>query len=335
MKRNGTITTILLSVLAFAGTLALADAQELDGRAVLKNMLEAEAGTAFIAHEVTTLARGPAVTSEQIVYRAGFKGMRMEYLEPPTLKGEIRADDGRVLAHLIPKEKVLRIRPSRIAALKAWTGHIAHAFERGNLIVNLIGRDKIAGRSAYVLEVKPKLRHKGPTRKLWIDAEKWIKLKTEDIAPGGAVVSMSYYTKIDFVNTIPDEKFRIEPGPGVRVEREPMPLSWIPIEKARQQAGFRILEPEYLPPGFKLAGATVVPFRGGKLVGLRYTDGVSTLSLFQTPGRILSPRFLERLHEGPVQPREGIYSWRQGQINLTIVGRIPTDEIRRVAGSVK
>jgi len=335
MKRTRTITTILFLALALAATFASAEPRQLDGRTVLKNMLEAEGRTAFIAHEVTTLARGPAVTSEQIVYRAGFKGMRIEYLQPPALKGEIRADDGRALLHFIPKEKVLRIRPSRIAAMRGWTHQIGQALKHGNLVVNLVGSDRIAGRTAYVIEVKPHLRRHGPTRKFWVDAQKWIKLKTEDIAHDGTVLSMSYYTKINFVNTVPAEKFRIQPPAGVRVERQPACPKSIPIEKARKQVNFRILEPGYLPPGFKLAGATVVPFRHGKLVALRYTDGVSTISLFQTPGRVLSPKFLRRLHEGPVQPGKGIYSWRHGNINLTIVGRIPTDEMRRVAGSLK
>ena len=314
--------------------LAASQAYAIDGRTVLANMLKAEGRVSYIAHEVTTLAREPAVTSEQTVYRAGFKGMRTEYTQPDILKGEIRADDGRVLAHLIPRARVLETRPSRIAEMREWAEHSEGALQRGDIEIELVGKDKIAGRNAYVLELKPKHHHHGK-RKFWVDTEKWVKLRTEDITPEGTVASMSYYTKIEFVKTIPDEKFRIEAPEGYRVERESGPPHTMPLEQAKQAAGFRVLEPSYLPPGFKVAGAAVMPFRGGKIVSIRYTDGVNTLSLFQARGDMLNPRFLRRLHEGPVQPGRGVYSWRKGDLNLTIISRISMDDIRRVAASVK
>ena len=314
--------------------LAATQAHAIDGRTVLVNMLKAESRAAYIAHEVTTLAREPAVTSEQTVYRAGFKGMRIEYSDPPMLKGEIRADDGKVLAHLIPNERVVTMKPSRIAGMKEWAEHSLEALQEGELQVQLVGNDKIAGRNAYVLELNPRHHHHGK-RKFWVDTEKWVKLRTEDITPDGTVASMSYYTKIEFVKTIPNDKFRIEPPEGYRIRREEGPPEIMPLKKARQLAGFRILEPAYLPTGFKAAGAAVIPFRGGKIVSIRYTDGVNTLSLFQTQGDKLDPRFLKRLHEGPVQPGRGVYSWRKGDLNLTIISRISMDEIRQVAGSVK
>ncbi|HUV03664.1 MAG TPA: MucB/RseB C-terminal domain-containing protein [Armatimonadota bacterium] len=332
MGRVASRAIVVLFLLALVA--GFASAEPIDGPTVLKKMLEAEGSAAFTAYQVTTLARGPSLTSEQIVYRAGFSGMRTEYMEPPRLKGEISADDGRVAAHLIPRAKVLRIGPSRLAALKMRTEQAALAFRRGNMKVELVGSDKIAGRNAYVIQVKPRLRAKGPTRKFWVDSEKWIKLKTEDIAPDGATASMSYYTRIDFVNTIPHEKFRLEPPPGFRVERQ-APADLVPIDKAQESAGFRVLAPTYLPPGFKLVGAAVQSFRRGRLVVIRYTDGVSSFSLFETPERVLKPRFLARLHEGPVRPRKGIYSWQVGNLNLTIVGQLPIDQIRKVASSVK
>lgn len=329
------ITTIGISALLLAlvsGNVTWA--AQPDARTILKRMLEAEGRVIFTAHQVTTLSKEPAVTSEQTVYRNGFKGLRMEYTYPPSLNGEVMADDGRVLAHLVPKEKVLRMRPSRLANLRMRAEQLVQGFGRGLLKVELVGKDKIAGRTAYVVEVGPKLRRQGQTRKFWIDTEKWIKLKTEDISPDGAVASTSYYTKISFVDSIPADKFRLESPPGVRVEHEKLPDSMITIDKARQKAGFRILEPSRLPPGFKAMGATVIPFRGGKLVALRYTDGVTSFSIFQAPGNALDPRFVRRLHEGPIR-RAGMYSWRVGNMNLTAVGQLPQDQMRMIASSVK
>jgi outer membrane lipoprotein-sorting protein len=331
MMRTIEITACFLLIFA-----AVSSAHaEIDGQTALRNMLEAESKVSFIAHEVTTLARGPAVTSEQIVYRAGMKGMRMEYLSPPQLKGEIRADDGKTLAHYIPQKKVLHIRPSRIASRRNWAEHGHRFFRPDHLDVQLVGRDKIAGRSAYVVEVRPRADGKEPRRKFWIDTRKWIKLRTEEIAPDGTVLSMTYFTKIDFVDSIPDSKFHIEPPPGVSVEKEREHPHEMSMEEARRHVDFTILEPSYVPPGFKFTGAGILPFREGKLIVLRYTDGVSTISMFQTPGERLNPKFLEHLREGPSRSDAGVYTWRVRDMNLTIVGRISQDEIRRMAASVK
>lgn len=333
-RRVRHITYTALCVWAILMLVAASSGADIDGATVLEKMLEAEGNVVFTAHQVTTLAKGPPLTSEQIVYRAGFKGMRTEYIAPPLLRGEIMADDGHVLAHFMPRAKVVKLRPSRLAALRQRTAQAAEAFKRGYLKVELVGRDRIAGRTAYVIEVKPARGGGGPARKFWVDADKWAKLKTEDIAPGGTVLSTSYYTRISFVNAIPDEKFRFQPPSGVRTEHMHRRQKLIPIQKARELVRFQILEPDYVPPGFRLAGAAVIPFRGSHLVGLRYTDGVSSFSLFETPERILSRKFLERLHKGPVRPGKGVYSWRRGRLNLTIVGHIPSDQIRKIASSV-
>jgi len=328
------ITKVLIIACLICGSNALSLADGVDGRTVLKNMLEAEGKAVFAAHQVTTLARGPAMTSEQTVYRAGFKGMRIEYLEPPALKGEVIADDGHVYAHLIPREKVLRVGPSRLKMLQTRMNEAHTGFKQGALDVSLLGKDRIASRDAYVIQVKPNHPGKHPIRKFWVDSAKWVKLRTEDVGPDGTVLSMSYYTKISFVDRIDPDKFHIEPPRGIRVVKQP---EWktAPISEIKKIAGFEVLEPTYLPKGFKAVGASLIPFRRNRMVVIRYSDGVSSLSLFQAPGRVLDPKFLARLHEGPVKPGQGMYSWKTDGVNLTIVSQISMDEIRKVAASVK
>ncbi len=327
--RIRTIPTILILV-ALLGSGARA---EIDAKTALKNMFEAERKVCFIGHEVTTITRGPALTSEQTVYRAGIKGMRMEFTSPDRLKGEVRADDGHVLAHYSPQRKELKLRPSRMEPMQSWMHHAGGMFGDGHLDAQIVGKDKVAGRTAYVVQINAHGRE-GSSRKVYIDTEKWVKLKTEEIAPGGTVVSMSYFTKIEFVSSIPDDKFHITPPPGVHIEREMRRPDSMSIADAKKQAGFTVLQPSYVPDGFKLAGAAIIPFREGKIVSLRYTDGVNAVSLFQTPGDRLSPRFLERLRQGPSRGGE-VYTWQQGKMSLTIVGRIPMDQIRRMAQSIK
>lgn len=324
-------TLFLLLFVIIGGALA----EPIDGPTVLRRMLAAEGTAAFIAHQVTTLTRGPALTSEQTVYRDGFRGMRTEYISPPQLAGEIMVDNGKEMIHFVPGHKVARVRPSRLFALKQRTQEAARAFLHGALDVELVGKDKIADRPTFVLVVKPRGKEKAQTRKFWVDSEKWIKLKTEDIGPDGTVLSTSYYTKIEFLDKLPQEKFQFEPPPGVKIERGPARTQVMPLEKVRQLVKFRILEPTYLPNGFKCIGATAIPFRQGKIVVLRYSDGILSFSLFQTPGRVLDRGFLQRLRQGPSPSGKNIYSWRRGDLNLTLVGPIPLHEVQKIAESVR
>ncbi len=333
MRSRSYVSSLMLFCLAaMASVPARAD---VGPATILKNMLEAEGRAAYSAHQVTTISRGPSVTSEQTIYRHGFKGMRMEYILPAPLKGEIMADDGRVSAHLIPRRKLLKLGPSRLAVLRERTAQTRQALSKSQLRIELVGRDRIAGQAAHVIVVKPRRGDRGPIRKFWVDADKWVKLKTEDVAPNGTVASTSYFTKIQYLNDVPDSKWSIEAPAGYRVERVTGPPGLMPLDKARKMVRFRVVEPGYMPPGFRLAGAAVEPFRGSHILGLRYTNNVASFSLFQTPEKALSPRFMERLHEGPVRPGKGIYSWRKGALNLTLVGNLPSDQIRKIRDSVK
>ena len=325
---------ILISALALLVPGVPAFPESIDGRTIILRMLDAEGAAVYSAYQVTVLNRNRSVRSEQIVYRSGFDGMRMEYNSPPVMDGEIMVDDGRVLTHLIPRTRVVRTGPSRLAELKVRTSEAEKAHRKGRLNVQYLGRERVAGRDAYVVQVTAGQR-KSPTRKFWVDTDEWVKLKTQDIAPDGAVQSTSYYTRIDYLDSIPDSKFRVEVPDGYRVDRKPGGGESLSLDEARKEVPFRILEPKHLPRGFKAVGVKVIPFRRGQMVAIRYTDGVTSFSLFQTQERFLDRKFLDRLNEGPVQPGRGIHSWRQGGLNLTLVGKLSQDQLEKIAESVK
>lgn len=331
-RTTGILRCVLsASLVLAAGSLCAAP----DAISILRNMLESEGRVAFTAHQVTNISQRPSVTSEQIVYRDGYRGMRTEYLAPPLMKGEVMADDGRMMAHLVPRQKVLRMGPSRLAVLRQRTEQAAQALSRNQLRVELVGHDRIADQATYVIVVRPRGADQGPTRKFWVDTNKWVKLKTEDVGPNRTVVSTSYYTRVQFLDSIPESKFRVEAPPGYRVQRDRGTVALLPLDKAKSLIRFRMVQPAYAPSGYKLVGAMVEPFRGSHILGLRYTNSVNSFTLFQTPERTLDRAFIERLHEGPVRPRQGVFSWRQGPLSLTLVGNLPGGEAEKIKNSVK
>lgn len=301
-----------------------------DGPTVMKRMLAAEGSTSYVARQATSISRRHKFTSEQIIYKAGNRGMRIEFTSPPMLARELMIDDGKNMYHYMPQKKTMQVFPSRLREMQSRGRSSSRDFMHGILSAKVVGRDTVAGRNAYIVEICPARRPSGAKRKFWIDAEKWVKLRTEEIAPDGSVTAKSYFTKITFVASIPRSKFAFTPPAGTKIERIDTHRR-MSLKAAGNAAGFTVLKPSYVPPGFKLLGANVMPFRGGKVVVQRYCDGINSFSLFEST--------VGGKHQGfagkPVGSAEEIYSWKIGDINLTIVGRISRGTIRRIADSVK
>lgn len=333
MLRKTYIT--IFAVLISLSLVSSVCAEKIDGKTVLTKMLENEGKACYKAQQITVLTKPPSITSEQTVYRDGLRGMRIEYLEPKALRGEVMTDDGITYGHYIKSKNTLMMEPSRVEHMKRRADQAMNALKNGKLKVELVGSDKIAGRDAYVIEVKPKDFRKSEVRKFWVDKEKWVKLRTEETDRDGTVSSISYFTSIEFMKSIPADKFKAYRPPGVKVVNKPGFYRMEDLGDLQKKAGFSILKPSYMPPGFKPVGAGLIPFRNEKIVVLRYTDGFNALSLFETPGRVLEPGFIKNLHRGPIHPRTDIYSWRRGELNLTIVGRIPPEEMHKIADSVE
>lgn len=325
MKRFG----LLLAVTAIIISGAAAD--QIDGRTVLHNMMEAEKTAVYIANEVTYINEFSELRSEQTIYHAGMKGNRIEYTSPAKLRGMVIADNGSQSIFYNPKMKKMTIGPSWLGMMGRHRG-MPPPMPRGGPNAEIKGIESVAGRQAYVVEIKPPF---GPKRfrRIWIDKERWIHLKTEELTEDGQVKSRSFYKTVKFVRDIPASRFTVKPGSDVQVEQMPGPV-FLTVEQAKNAVRFRILQPSYLPKGFKTEGAAVIPFRGGKIIGLRYSDGVNAFTIFQSPQEVLEPGFLRRLHEGPIRSGGEMYSWRNGNLNLTIVGKIPPSEIKRISDSM-
>lgn len=323
---------VLLAGMLFSGK---AQAVTPSAQAVLANMLSRESGVAYTAREITTIWKRTPIVSEQIVSKAGLKGKRVEYITPSRLRGEVIIDNGSRLYDYSAQHRLLRIRASKLATHRAHNIKTLGQLKHGKLRIRLIGREKVAGRSAYVIEVRAKSNRPSHARRIWIDMQKWVKLRTEDVNSNGKVASTSRYTSIRFVNSLPASTFKASFTKGVRIIREPAPQRLSTIAEAQKSVPFRIMHPAYLPSGYVLEGVLVRNYRQGKIVSIRYSDGVNSFSLFESPGRMLSKNFVKRLLKGPVRPASDTYSWRRRDVSLTLVGNLGDSLFRKIALSVR
>lgn len=278
--------------------------------AVLQRLLQAETSLVFEGTQVTTVSRdGLDMSSEQHVLRSGAQALRIDYTRPDRLAGESIVDNGKYYWHYRPKNNTLEVGESRVQRLRKKIHSVIAQAQRGSLTVVITGQDTIAGRPCTIIDVRTANGQPGPWRRLWVDVATGAQLKIEQYDADSQRRSSSVFTSISFNPAIAPDAFN-SPGEGrnPRIKQLDDDKPFRTVGEAEAKAGFRARQPAYLPTGFRLQSASVSSFRGKKMIVLRYNNGISVISLFQTLD-----------DSGDAGPKFG--GQRLGAVTRTLAGR--------------
>lgn len=311
-----------------------ASAPESGAQGLLRRMLEAERSLPLAGSQTTTISRsGHDTTSEQRVWRNGSRALRIEYVRPPRLAGEQIVDDGRLFRRYVPATNTLEVGPSRIQRLRGRMRGVMEQITRGGLSVQALGQETVAGHTCSIIEVTPNSLAGAARRRFWIDTTNGAQLRIDQYNAAGRRVSTSFYTDVAYNPAFAKDTFRAPETPGTARIVTPQVGTPLPsVAQAQAQAGFTILQPSFLPPGFRFQSASLSDYRKSKLVALRYVNGLNVLSLFETP------RPDRDRHEGPKRanhPRDGVLIGEQGALRLVLIGNLSADDMERVLASVR
>jgi len=295
-----------------------------DARQILLNSLDPKSPT-YVGEQVSEVQRAagepqsaPRRTQIQRVYRKG-KTLRIDYPD-----GRVFFDDGERQLLYIQRQSIVEQGPSGLDPKK--TVQQRQAILRGRVTVEPLPDDTVAGRPAYVVQVK---MPKGQ-RTVWIDKQTFVQLRQDVVQPNGRTVS-TYFRTIDF-HEPPADKITFTPPAGAPlVERgggRPVPPAEA-VELARAWGG--LLEPKSMPPGFVFRGYYRHRFNGQPLLVGLYTAarGGRTLSMFQGPTLGMGS-----MTERPRGANLRVLAARKGQADVLLVAPLPEDELQRIMGSV-
>ena len=300
---------------------------------LLKRMMEAERRRAVAGREVTDIAGGPE--SEQRVKRDPRRGMRIEFIRPTQ---DILVDNRRRSWRLQNGKKRLIERPSRLREKGRAVYEIMARLRRGELQADMEGQDLVAGRVTDIVRIGPPPGVAAPARRFWIDRETGLRLRTEERAPSGRVLSSSYFLEVDVSPRLRDEDFAEPDAPGVKRVVEDRQV-FGSVHEAQKAVHFSLRRPGFLPAGFKLREVAVMKYKRKKMAVQRFANGLTVLSLFQTDAD-LPPRLRDRAgkrgNDGQ-SPRRGprVITWRDGADTFALVGNFPEDDLQRIADSVR
>ena len=180
--------------------------------------------------------------------------------------------------------------------------------------------------------------------RLWIDADTRLILQKETYHANGTVGSRVQFEDIRYTAAIPPAVFATPlPHGYTMVQGEVAGAPSTDVSRVLSQAGFNPAGPHYLPEGFTLMGADVTTLKGIKTLHLLYSDGIRSLSLFESASNA-TPDY-GRLH--PVATKVGnhaasyvnegtttLLSWKDKGLVFALVGDLDLKDLKAIAGSV-
>lgn len=182
------------------------------------------------------------------------------------------------------------------------------------------------------------------TLRLWIDNDTKVVLSKEAYRSDGSLAWRTRFDEIRFNPEIPDEVFStaVPSGFAPAELRHYADLS-SDLATAVRDAGFKPIEPHYLPDGFSLIGAETSTIKNVKSLHYLYSDGIRTLSLFENGANAaadfgtvkpMTTRFeghdADYVKDGPTL----LLSWREHGLSFALVGDLELRELTQIAKSV-
>jgi outer membrane lipoprotein-sorting protein len=305
---------------------------------------------------------GESPVREATVIRKAPDKQRIEFVRPREVQGtgmvmsgrkrwRISRDEGRRRRPLPPMQ------PDRMGQFLVRNAQLLLRFYN----VRVLDGGLVAGRDTYLIEVEPKLAGR-PSRKVWMDKETGVILKMENYDSQKRLQLLLAFSEIDFEPEIDDKLFqpqRRPPKPPEPQERDRGEL-WnyeqgkLDLGKIRKEVELDVIIPDQPPEGFILQSVQAVRFGRRRNVHLRYTDGLSVLSVFQSLSDERGPGG-KREDRPPDRPpwRDGklekmnidgkdvevisggpmlIFRWSNDGIYLTLIGELGREEMAKIVG---
>jgi outer membrane lipoprotein-sorting protein len=200
----------------------------------------------------------------------------------------------------------------------------------------------VAGRLSRLLEFCPRQAGSRPLRKVWIDVDTGLVLRTEIYDHQNRLTWLSVFETIEYRPAAEPEAFTLRVPPGVAVVDAPEERCYLP-EEAVRASGLPLGLPEYLPAGFARTCIHARRHRDYGEIQVLYSDGLSLLSLFESThfhppgggapeGVIMVGPWPGRWYDlGSVTA----LAWGRPGRHLALLGELARGELHKIATSVR
>ncbi len=333
--------TVLLALLVGLGA-ASPGASRPDPATLYERSLKADDLYSYRGRQITTYWRTGRAVAVIVSHRAP-NLRRLDYLAPDAQRGRCVAEDGAQQWQYDPHRRQLLHR--HLAPNAEAVADAAERYDllRANYALQVLPQSRTwADRKVYLVTITRRSDHT-TARRLWIDAATGLVLKRENYREGGKLTLTVAYSDLSFHAALPRAQFNLSAlaaRPGVKaIEERPSGESPVRLGAVARQFGGAARAPTRLA-GYRLISAALT--RQGRTLHLRYSDGLTLVSLFeQRRTQLRSPtRVPPTMRPTRVGRRDGYVShhaaltalnWDAGPLNLTLMGEVAESALRGLA----
>ena len=305
----------------------------------IEGLLPTPAETAYRGRKVVIdfAPGGPRVTSLTVLCQPG----GCERREIHATRG-VQVFDGVNSWQYLPEKGIVLKRPSRGEG-----GEMLRPEQLRRALASYEVRGEpgapIAGRSSRALDFTPRQSGSRPRRRVWVDIETGLILRTEVYGIDNRLFRLSVFEDLQYRPVVGQGAFRMRVPAGARVVEVGAEPCLEPVE-AERVSGIPVALPSYLPQGFERQCIKARRERDYGEVQVVFGDGLSLLSLFSSTrfhdaGAGLASASAADIGHGTGQWHDlglvsGI-SWRAPWAYLALLGELSRTELHKVAGSVR
>jgi len=306
---------------------------------LLSQVLAAPAAVSYSGIvEVTRMGDRAAVSSVYHIEHRAPDLTRRTYSSPPQFFGDSEIVKGDLEFSIDSKSH--RIIATRSAAVTAGPALRAReALIRANYRTAWRHNGTFGGRPTIDALLVNK-RTDRPALFVRVDRDTKIVLDKQEFAPAGGIISE---TRLDQVRYAPISAtvFDLPKGYAI-VQPQHVNGSSSDPDRVVRDAGFAARKPA-LPDGFSPLEGDLVELRGIRTVQLLYSDGIRTVSLFETATAVtpdMAPLHPDALSVGgrPAQYAEdgtvALLTWNDGTLYYTLVGELGKAELQHIAAAI-
>jgi negative regulator of sigma E activity len=311
--------------------------------ALVREALEAPRHVSYVG-QMQTIRWGMRVASATIqrVEHLAPSSTRRTFLAPEAMYGEYDITLGTTTTKIDPKQHRAMVseNPSSDNA-NSMNSNIALLAANYRALVGPV--EIVAARPATTISLVNRYTGERVMR-LWIDNDTKIVLAKEAYHQDGSLAWRSRFDEIRFTGEIPSGVFSATIPPGFQ-EVEGRRFADVTDDLARTlgDAGFKAVNPRYLPDGFHMIGAENSNFNGMRNLHLLYSDGIRSLSLFENNTNA-EPDFggvkpsithfeghdAEYVKDGPTT----LLTWREHGLAFALIGDLDLNKLTAIAISV-
>jgi hypothetical protein len=231
---------------------------------------------------INSSMHGPTRTVRKRVVRMADGRSLVEVLEPVEDRGSRTMDDGKWIYSYDPAQNLVKIK--RSFPVKRDSRTIARQVRLilRNYRVILEGRERFADRICYRLRCVPydSINH---TLQLWVDTRTGVELCRQENDRRGNTLSVTFFNSIEYPSRIAPEEVKARfPSNALQINISRSAV-YSDIASLRRASTYDISAPFWMPEGYELENCAMMMVDGQSRATLRYTNGLSVITICQAP----------------------------------------------------